>query len=338
MLKSATKYINWRLQIMAKRALILRVFVSFRVQSFIVLWVLLELNFLAFITILNKSILFKISNKTLNYFLVQAVGSGLILIVIFVFLMRATSALLARLYFLGLLLKLGGVPFHSWYLRLVQKLPWGLIWVLSIWQKLIPLIMIRKPGFELLIIAGGLSVRLRRIVSISQKNVKKILGLSSIFSLGWVLVSLDFDALIWAQFILGYGTSLLVLLGGLSLVSHGASQDFNKFAGVFNLVIFFSGFLIVRGIPPFIGFFLKILILFGLIQKRVWFRLIFLIFSLLFIFVYMNIIFLLLTFLVKKFSFLRLTIESKGYFLDLLIINLGLRVIFLIRFCNLLHK
>jgi len=338
MLKSAIKYINWRLQILAKRVLILRVFLSFRVQSFIVLWILLELNFLAFIAILNKSMLFKISNKTLNYFLVQAVGRGLILIVIFIFLIQATSAFLASLYFLALLLKLGGAPFHSWYLRLVQKLSWGLIWVLSIWQKLIPLIIIRKPRFELLIIAGGLSVILRRVASISQKNVKKILGLSSIFSLGWVLVAFDFDVLIWIQFMLGYGASLLVLLGGLSLVNHRASQNFNKFFGGVNLVIFFSGFLIVRGIPPFIGFFLKMLILFGLIQKRIWFRVILLIFSLLFIFVYINIIFLLLTFLVKKFSFSTLTAENKGYFLDLLIINLGLRVIFLIRFCNLLHK
>jgi hypothetical protein len=91
------------------------------------LWILLELNFLAFIAILNKSMLFKISNKTLNYFLVQAVGRGLILIVIFIFLIQATSAFLASLYFLALLLKLGGAPFHSWYLRLVQKLSWGLI-------------------------------------------------------------------------------------------------------------------------------------------------------------------------------------------------------------------
>ena len=96
---------------MVKRVLILRVFVSFRVQSYIVLWVLLELNFLAFIAILNKSIPFKLSNKTLNYFLVQAVGRGLILIVIFMLLMRVTPGFLVKLYFLALLLKLGGGPF-----------------------------------------------------------------------------------------------------------------------------------------------------------------------------------------------------------------------------------
>jgi NADH:ubiquinone oxidoreductase subunit 2 (subunit N) len=56
--------------------------------------------------------------------------------------------------------------------------------------------MISKPGFKLLILAGVLRVRVRRVLSISQKNVKKILGLSSVFSLGWVLVSFDFRQLI----------------------------------------------------------------------------------------------------------------------------------------------
>jgi hypothetical protein len=89
--------------------------------------VLLELNFLSFIAILNKSPVFKVSNKTLNYFLVQSVGRGLILIVIFMLLLCGSNSTLFTIYFLALLLKLGGAPFHAWYLSLVQKLSWFLI-------------------------------------------------------------------------------------------------------------------------------------------------------------------------------------------------------------------
>lgn len=338
MLKSAIKYINWRIQTVRKRVLVLRVFLAIRVQRFIVLWVLLELNFLAFISILSKSITFKTSNKTLNYFLIQAVGRGIILIVIFMFLMRVSYVMLRLLYFLALLIKLGGVPFHSWYLRLIQKLSWEIIWVLSIWQKFIPLLIMCKPRFNLLLLTGVLRVGLSRISRISQKNVKKILGLSSIFSLGWVLVSFDFNKFVWVQFILGYGGSLLVLLSGFILSNHGVSQDFNKLANTSNLLIFFLGFLIISGIPPFIGFFLKIIIIFNLIESRIGVRLLFLIFSLLLIFVYLNIIFLLFTFVVKKFSFSRLINQRSHFFLDLLVLNLGLRALFLINFCNLLRK
>ncbi len=164
------------------------------------------------------------------------------------------------------------------------------------------------------------------------------MGLSSIFSLGWVLVSFDFNKFVWVQFILGYGASLLVLLSGFILSNHGASQDFNKLANTSNLLIFFLGVLIISGIPPFIGFFLKIIIIFNLIESRIGVRLLFLIFSLLLIFVYLNIIFLLFTFVVKKFSFSRLINQRSHFFLDLLVLNLGLRALFLINFCNLLRK
>jgi NADH:ubiquinone oxidoreductase subunit 2 (subunit N) len=331
---SAIKYINWRIQIVAKIVLFFRVILSFRVQRFIAMWVLLELNFLAFIFILSKSFVVKASNKTLNYFLVQAIGRGLVLIVIFIFFMRVSHTLLIVIYFLALLIKLGGVPFHNWYLKLVQKLSWEIIWVLSVWQKLIPLLILSKPSFNLTLLASVLRVALSSISRISQKNIKKILGLSSIFSLGWILVSFELRKTIWLQFILGYGARLAILLGRLILRNQGVSQNFNKDLGSSHLVIFFLGFLMLRGIPPFIGFFLKILILFNLTHLRLILVLLFLVFSVILIFVYLNITFLLFTFVVNKFSFSRLIDHSSYFFLDLVILNLFLRILLLINFCN----
>jgi NADH:ubiquinone oxidoreductase subunit 2 (subunit N) len=335
---SAVKYINWRLQSSAKLVLFFRVFISFGIQRFIVVWVLLEVNFLAFVAILTKSSFLKYSNKTLNYFLVQAIGRGLVLIIVFITLLQISFFLLIIIYFLSLLIKLGGAPFHAWYLRLIQKLSWEIIWVLSIWQKVIPLLLFSKPRSYLTILAGALRVVIRRVSRISQKNVKKILGLSSIFSLGWILVSFDLNKFIWTQFILGYGASLLVLLSRLKRNNHKIVQDFNKEINRVSILSFFMGFLMLRGIPPFIGFFLKMLILLSFISKRLILVLTFLIFSLLIIFVYLNVIFMLFTFVSKKFSFSKLA-GHRGYFLiDLLVLNCSLSVLFLINFCNLLHK
>jgi NADH:ubiquinone oxidoreductase subunit 2 (subunit N) len=90
----------------------------------------------------------------------------------------------------------------------------------------------------------------------------------------------------------------------------------------------------LRGIPPFIGFFLKILILFNLTPLRLILVLLFLVFSVILIFVYLNIAFLLFTFVVNKFSFSRLIDHSSYFFLDLVILNLFLRILLLINFCN----
>lgn len=338
MLVSAIKYINWRFQTITKLTLVLRVWLSFSAQRYILLWVLLELNFLSFIAILTKSTVFKVSNKTLNYFLVQSVGRGLILIVIFMLLLCSSNSTLFTIYFLALLLKLGGAPFHAWYLSLVQKLSWFLIWVLSIWQKLIPLLIIRKPRFILLIVSRVARVGVRSLARLSQKSIKKILGLSSIFSLGWVLVSLDLRDSIWFQFMVGYGARLLVLVARVKISSHRISQDFNKRLKRTSLIMFILGVLMLRGIPPFIGFFLKLLILFYLIQKRIFLSLMFLVFSLLFIFVYLNIAFLLFTFVAKTFSWRGLLVRGEAWRLDLVVWNLGLRLLFFIAQCNLLHK
>lgn len=264
----------------------------------------------------------------------QAIGRGLILIVIFIFLMRVSYILLVLIYFLALLIKLGGVPFHNWYLKLVQKLSWEIIWVLSVWQKLIPLLILSKPRFNLMLLASVLRVALSSISRISQKNIKKILGLSSIFSLGWILASFELRKTIWLQFILGYGVRLAILLGRFVLRNHGISQNFNKAFRSSHLVIFFSGFLMLRGIPPFVGFFLKILILFDLIHLSLILVLVFLVFSVILIFVYLNIAFLLFTFVVNKLSFSRLINGSGYFFSDLVILNLFLRILFLINFCN----
>jgi len=308
--------------------------VSFSSQSYILLWVLLELNFLSFIVILNKSSLFKFSNKTLNYFLIQSVGRGLILITIFMSLLCFSNHSFSVIYFLALLLKLGGAPFHIWYLRLIKKLSWGLIWVLSIWQKLIPLLIIRKPGFGLLVVFRVARVGLSRFSSFAQKNIKKVLGLSSIFSLGWILVSFNIGETFWVQFIRGYGVRLFLLVSRIESSFHRVRYDFKRKPKSVGLVIFFFGILIVRGIPPFIGFFIKILILIYLIQKSVFLRIRFLIFRLIFIYVYINMAFLLFTLVVKSYSWGELLSNKERFGADLVILNLGLTGVFFIFYCN----
>lgn len=198
--------------------------------------------------------------------------------------------------------------------------------------------MIRKPGATLLVVSRVVRVGVRSLARLSQKNIKKIVGLSSIFSLGWILISFDLREIIWPQFIGGYGAGLLVLLTSARVSSHGIRQDFSKSLKRANLAMLILGILMLRGIPPFIGFFLKILILSYLIQKRVFLSLVFLVFRLLFIFVYLNIAFLLLTFVTKAFSWRGLLISGEVRRLDLVVLNFGLRLLFFIVQCNSLHR
>lgn len=287
---------------------------------------MLELNFICFVRILSQDFRFNNANGNLYYFLIQSLGRAFMLLRLLIFLLWKAQVF-SLVFFLAVLLKLGGAPFQFWYLKLIQKISWFNIWLLSIWQKLIPLILIRFSSNVLLVIFGLTSVIFGRLSNLNQKKIKKILGLSSLFSLGWILSSL-FLTKVWLWFIIGYGIALFNLIHYLKVIKllnietvENASKNFVRILG------FFLGLLIMSGIPPFILFYLKILILLFLLK-----------FSLVLIGLFLLIrIFMIYIYLIMGFSlliFLNTRELSSGYFLkfkykisNLLFYNLIFRIL-----------
>jgi len=228
-----------------------------------------------------------------------------------------------------LVLKLGGFPFHLWYLKIIQKLSWEIIWILSVWQKFIPIMMLMLSKLSFFILRFGF---LRAIFSslrtINQKKLKKILGLSSIFTLGWLIISINFNNFIWVRFMCGYGFTLIVLLGSLNTIVTPVIKNFNYLSKPFFILNFFFRLLILRGVPPFIGFFLKITVLRFILEYNILIALFLLILRLNLIFVYMIMIFYLLTFTNRLVMRKRIFLEKKYFLLDIFIINIIGRILF----------
>lgn len=285
------------------------------------LWVLLEINFLCFMGIITQTLIWRNSNINLYYFLIQALGSVVILIRLF---LRFISSLyLCKLiFFLSLLLKLGRAPFQFWYLKLIQKLNWRLLWILSIWQKLIPLILLSLINTSILIFFGLLRTFVGGLRRIRQKNLKKILGLSSIFSLGWLIVSFMINNNVWLLFITGYGATLLILIFLLKRLKMETTLKSDLRFNPIRLVIFITSLLMLRGIPPFIGFFIKISILIFLLDGYLLISFIILIIRLYLIFVYLIIGFSLLTYLKTRNKLGLQTLDNKLIIFDLLLVNI----------------
>ena len=254
------------------------------------------MNFICFVRLLRQE--FRVANRNGNlyYFLIQRLGRVFILLRILIFLIWNIK-LFSLIFFSAILLKLGSAPFQFWYLKLIQKISWKNIWLLSVWQKFIPLILLKFSSSVILILFGVINVLTRRLSSVKQKKIKKILGLSSLFSLGWVISVIALSE-IWLWFILGYGLVLINLI--LSLISTQLLSVENLESSLrnpINLLVFFLNLLIVRGIPPFIVFYLKILILSLLIEFSFFIVLIYLVISVFIIYIYLIIRFSLLTFL-----------------------------------------
>ena len=286
----------WGFRLFYLFALFARTRVSFFLRRRLRIWLTLELNFICFVRLLRQE--FRVANRNGNlyYFLIQRLGRVFILLRILIFLIWNIK-LFSLIFFSAILLKLGSAPFQFWYLKLIQKISWKNIWLLSVWQKFIPLILLKFSSSVILILFGAINVLTRRLSSVKQKKIKKILGLSSLFSLGWVISAIALSE-IWLWFILGYGLVLINLI--LSLISTQLLSVENLESSLrnpINLLVFFLNLLIVRGIPPFIVFYLKILILSLLIEFSFFIVLIYLIISVFIIYIYLIIRFSLLTFL-----------------------------------------
>ena len=286
----------WGFRLFYLFALFARTRVSFFLRRRLRIWLMLELNFICFVRLLRQE--FRVANRNGNlyYFLIQRLGRVFILLRILIFLIWNIK-LFSLIFFSAILLKLGSAPFQFWYLKLIQKISWKNIWLLSVWQKFIPLILLKFSSSVILILFGVINVLIRRLSSVKQKKIKKILGLSSLFSLGWVISVIALSE-IWLWFILGYGLVLINLI--LSLISTQLLSVENLESSLrnpINLLVFFLNLLIVRGIPPFIVFYLKILILSLLIEFSFFIVLIYLVISVFIIYIYLIIRFSLLTFL-----------------------------------------
>jgi formate hydrogenlyase subunit 3/multisubunit Na+/H+ antiporter MnhD subunit len=179
-------------------------------------------------------------------------------------------------------------------------------------------------------IFGILRVIVGRLNNLNQKKIKKILGLSSIFSLGWVMLSI-FQRKVWLFFMLGYGLilwTLLISLRRLKLVSIDY-LDNSGFSVVFYL-IFFLGLLIIRGIPPFLMFYLKILILLELVHVSTHVVFILLVLSVFMIYIYLIIGFRFLSFLKNRTFFSKSLFSYNIYFINYLLYNFLFILIILI--------
>ena len=315
----------------------LRGLIAFRLQRGFSLWVILEVNFLAFMGLLSLSPQCRTRGR-LNYFLIQALGRRVILISILLLLGNATQ-FYATIFFYALVIKLGGAPFHNWYLMLVQKLSWGFIWILSCWQKIVPLLLMSLGSSNQLRIVVCATAFVGSLGVIKQTSLKKVFAFSSIFTLRWVLRAMLIKGFSWLFFFGGYALNLGAFVICVStyfprMLGGQESSHRSTF-----LVLTFIALLMMRGVPPFLGFFLKLLILNQVLTLSSALALFLVRLRLFIVAAYIRILFNLLTLLnSNNLNFLS-NIEEKRRRFELIILNTSLSVLFLnLRICNLLHK
>jgi NADH:ubiquinone oxidoreductase subunit 2 (subunit N) len=244
--------------------LVMSVILSLRSNSWLFIWIILEFNSIAFIMIILINKEKRNRNRRIKYFLIQSIGSIIILIYFSFFsLFNRFSLNILKLgliiIIVALFLKIAIAPFHRWIFKLIKNLNFLLLIVLLLWQKLIPIFVLINVNKNIFIIF----VRFIAIIigSLRQFNVSSILiiiVLSSIVHLSWMIVPRGF--LYFSSFIyLGFYFILSMLIFS-ELFKNNIQFLWNqlnkKFFSKFSLIIYS-----LAGLPPLIGFIPKWIII-----------------------------------------------------------------------------
>ena len=301
------------------------IIISLRVTSRLLIWIRLELNILRFLPIISSKENVEIENS-IKYFLIQRWASITFLIRFFFFFVVNNNFFI--LINLRLFIKLGISPFHSWFISILKTSSLNTLFILSTLQKIIPLIIIFNTKVNSILILIVIFLTLIFILSLlpGTININKVLALSSINNIIWLIISTLFSLKIILLFITVY---IYILLGVVIIYNFYSLSVFNQI----NSIVFLDKFSILMifislgGMPPLLGFLSKMLILKILISNFIRMVLVFIIVmsSLLLLYFYLSRIYFYLTntpSLKINFKLNIFSIKKVIYIISLLYINL----------------
>lgn len=258
-IKFAIWNVKIRTSLIVSLSLLLSTLGCLFVNSWVSLWILLEINTLSFCSLnftfpsreskVNKEIIIK-------YLVIQSIASA---VIISLAMEKGGNALPSQtiplLLVLALALKLASAPLHQWFIELLKKLRWKPGYILITWQKFAPLYVLIfqiKTVFPFLVsiscLAGSLFI-------INKTKMKEIIALSSVFNLGWILVGALVGLKILLIFSIIYWLSLsffikIVINSNKKRISECLQEQKGKSFLLITLVN-------LAGLPPLMGFVIK---------------------------------------------------------------------------------
>nr|UPL65494.1 NADH dehydrogenase subunit 2 [Metatropis brevirostris] len=239
------------------------------------MWMGMEMNLMAFIPYMTVMKNKKSSKAIMIYFMVQSMGSMIMLFGILMNSFITISYLMEKeivmmTIMLGLILKMGAAPLHFWMVEMAQHMNWSSLMILMSWQKIAPMYvlsnMITMNLFTVIIII--MSAMVGAIGGINNTNLQKIMTFSSINHMSWMLLMM-INKTQWMMYLMIY--SIMVIM---------ACSFFKKFKANYlnqlNIIpmsmmekyTLASILLSMGGLPPFLGFLPKWMVIESMINSN----------------------------------------------------------------------
>lgn len=171
--------------------LVFGTFISISSCNWLYVWMGLEINLISFIPLIMSSGVDIETERRLKYFLIQALGSGILLFGSLVEMNYPNSMipdwLGVCILVMSLMVKLGMAPFHFWLPHVMGGIRWISCLILSVWQKIGPLFVLSSFFFRsryYVYLSSCLGALIGGVGGMNQRQIRVLLAYSSIGHIG----------------------------------------------------------------------------------------------------------------------------------------------------------
>nr|ACA28643.1 NADH dehydrogenase subunit 2 [Phelsuma ornata] len=240
----------------------------------LIAWVGLELNTLSMLPIIIKPQHPRATEAATKYFLTQATAAALILFSSTmnawetgqwsIINMTPTPTIIMTL---AIFLKLGLVPTHFWYPEVLQGSTMYTAMIISTWQKIAPLSLLYLTSMnsptEIYLIVGLSSIFIAGVVGLSMTQTRKIMALSSIGHMGWLITMIPFNLSLTTFTLMTYIMLTCSMFYMLTTMTTPTLKDMSQAHLCFPMMTttMMLTLMSLGGLPPLSGFMPKLLIL-----------------------------------------------------------------------------
>ena len=219
---------------------------------------MLEINTLAFCCLIKTFSLEKKFNTEIGikYFIIQSISSSILVFSCILLNLNITFiTFIIYLRVIALRIKIGCSPFHQWFINIVKTTKWKNRTILITWQKIAPVFLILYQAKFLFYIFMILSVFIGRLSQINKRYIIEIIGFSSVFNLGWMILAISLNRKILFFFSFIYWSSVLLVM--LTIYKSKIIKINSEFVKITEKWNYFIVIINLAGIPPLAGFLAK---------------------------------------------------------------------------------